>query len=119
MMNNAPHDKTERIGPYSFTQPTSGQRLTADTVYLVDFILPLKPDDIVIDLGAGAGVIPLMLAARSPSVRITGVEIDPQASALALKNVATNGLEDRITIINKDLMETVNAFEQGSFRIVV
>jgi len=118
-MNKNKNEKTESIGPYSFTQPISGQRLTTDTVCLVDFILPLRPDDTIIDLGTGAGVIPLMLAARSASIRVVGVEIDPQASALAAKNVAANNLEDRITIINKDIRETVNAFAQGSFSVVV
>lgn len=108
----------EHIGPYSFTQPTCGQRITTDTLCLLDFMLPLGHDETVIDLGTGAGVIPLMLAAKSPAIRIVGVEIDPQASALAEKNVAANNLENRITIINKDLREAANTFAQGSFSIV-
>lgn len=109
----------EQVGPYSFTQPTSGQRLTADTLHLLDFMPPLDNDETVIDLGTGAGLILLMLAWKSPACRVTGVEIDPQAYALALENVAANNLNDRITIINKDLRETVNDYAQGSFGIVV
>lgn len=109
---------TEELGPYSFTQPTSGQRITTDSLCLLDFILPLGQDDTVIDLGAGAGLIPLMLAWRTPATRIVGIEIDPQACAIATKNVAANSLEKRITIINDDLREAVNIFAEGSFRIV-
>ncbi|MBI5885790.1 MAG: methyltransferase [Deltaproteobacteria bacterium] len=112
-------NKTERIGPYSFTQPENGQRLTSDTVCLVNFIAPLKPNDTVIDLGAGAGVIPIMLAATAPSVSITGVEIDAEAAENARDNVKANGLEERITIINKDLREMIRMFEEGSFSVVV
>lgn len=110
----------EHIGPYSFTQPINGQRITTDTLCLLDFMLPLvKPEDTVIDLGTGAGVMPLMLAARTASKHIVGIEIDSQASALAAKSVATNKLEEIITIINADFRKAVDTFDEGSFSVVV
>ena len=104
---------TEQLGPYSFTQPDSGQRLTTDTLCLIDFMLPLSDDDIIIDLGTGAGVIPMMLAWKSPVAQIVGVEIDEQAAALAQKNIEANNLEKRITIINNDLRDTRGLFSDG------
>lgn len=118
-MNAKTDNITEQLGPYTFTQPISGQKVTTDTLCLLDFMLPLGHDDTVIDLGAGAGLIPIFLAWKTPAIRIVGIEIDPQASALAAKNVAANNLDSRITIINEDLRETVNTFAEGSFRVIV
>jgi tRNA1(Val) A37 N6-methylase TrmN6 len=94
----------EPLGPFSLIQKKKGFsfRVTGDTLELVDFVLPLTSEKTVIDLGTGTGVIPLLLAWKSPVERIVGVEIDKDSAALAEKNVRMNGLTSRVTIIEKD-----------------
>jgi len=58
----------------------------------------------ILDLCAGNGVVPLLLATRTAAA-IDGVEIQPRLADMARRSVALNGLEDRITIIEADLRE--------------
>ncbi len=70
------------------------------------------------DLGAGSGVLSLILAARSPSVRVALVELDADATALARCNVARNGLGDRLEVLHRDLRALREA-EVGRFQLIV
>jgi tRNA1Val (adenine37-N6)-methyltransferase len=93
----------EPLGPFSLIQKKKGFsfRVTGDTFELVDFVLPLSKktgEKTVIDLGTGTGVIPLLLAWKSPVEKIVGVEIDKDTAALAEKNIRMNGLTSRVTI---------------------
>ncbi|MDB5443959.1 MAG: methyltransferase, partial [Phenylobacterium sp.] len=51
----------------------------------------------------GAGAALLAAAVRRPGARFTGVERDPKAAALALENVARNGLSGRVEILQGDV----------------
>ncbi|MBI5902174.1 MAG: methyltransferase [Deltaproteobacteria bacterium] len=120
---NDPHSPpvapVEKIGRYSLIQSGSGQKLTEDTLLLADFILPLKKDDIVADLGAGPGALALILASRSPVKRIVCVEVQRPLCGLALENVAINGLTDRVEVIEKDFRELPAIYPEGSFSLIV
>ena len=59
-----------------------------------------RPDP---DLGSGCGTLGLLLCAKDPGCRVTGLEIDGKAHAAALENIARNGLEDRLTSLLTDL----------------
>ncbi len=59
----------------------------------------------ILDIGAGTGLIGLMLAQRFPESRITGVEIDPEASLQAKENVTGSEFSDRVSIINTPIQE--------------
>jgi 16S rRNA G1207 methylase RsmC len=49
----------------------------------------------VLDLGCGYGVIGLAIAAASPGVTVTGVDVNERALLLANENAAALGLADR------------------------
>ncbi|MBI5235555.1 MAG: methyltransferase domain-containing protein [Deltaproteobacteria bacterium] len=106
------------LGRYSFQQGKRGLRLTTDTVLLARFARREWAAPII-DLGCGYGPIPLLLADAFGDCPITGVEIAPEAAAVAVKNVEMNGLQDRITILNADIRELPGVFPRGSFPIVV
>ena len=89
-----------------------------DSVLLADFV-ELRQGDTVVDLGTGSGVIPLLLAYKNPGIKVTGVEIQTEAAALAKRNVEFNTLEDQIEIINADLCQLDSRLEAGSFEVVV
>ncbi|MBI5971235.1 MAG: methyltransferase [Deltaproteobacteria bacterium] len=109
----------EYIGPYRYMHGTTGQRMTSDTLRLSEFVLPLKQNDSVIDLGTGAGVLPLIFAARSGCANIKGVEVMDGASQTARQNVAANGLTGRIAILKMDLRKLPEVYGEGSFSVVV
>jgi SAM-dependent methyltransferase len=60
----------------------------------------VRPGDVVLDLGAGTGVL-AMLAARAGAARVHAVESMPVAQ-LARRIVAANGLADRVTVHHGD-----------------
>ncbi len=109
----------ERIGPYVFLQDGTGQKLTGDTVLLSEFIPPVKSENSVIELGAGAGALLLLLAWKTEASRMVGVEIDAKASLLAQRNMAQNGLSTRVEVINADYRTLPGMFGEGAFDVVV
>ena len=58
----------------------------------------------VLDVGCGSGILAIGAALLGAS-EVTGVEIDPDAVAVAKENVEKNGLADRIRVLQGDLTE--------------
>ena len=108
----------ERVGPYRFIQGEA-QRVTTDSLLLADFVLPLMEGESVVDLGTGAGIIPVVLAWKTCAGRIVGVEVDGAAAETARKNVEGNALSGRITVLEGDYRGLFKKFPEGSFSVVV
>ncbi|MFP5325744.1 MAG: 50S ribosomal protein L3 N(5)-glutamine methyltransferase [Gammaproteobacteria bacterium] len=63
----------------------------------------LSPDTRhVLDLCTGNGSLAVLAAMAWPEIRVTGADISPDALAVAHKNVALHGLQDRITLLESD-----------------
>ena len=56
----------------------------------------------ILDVGAGCGILSLMMAQRFPEAEITGVEIDAEAACQARENAAASEWAGRIGIENCD-----------------
>ena len=61
----------------------------------------------VVDVGTGTGAIALALATRLPDATVTAIDVSPGALALAAENAAANGLEDRVELLEGDLLAPV------------
>lgn len=61
----------------------------------------------ILELCTGSGCLPIMLADAFENAHVDTVDISKDALAVAAKNVATYGLEDRITLIASDLYSNV------------
>jgi tRNA1Val (adenine37-N6)-methyltransferase len=97
-----------RRGELMLEQPRSGYRFTIDPVLLADFagrFLPAAPSRLV-DLGAGVGVVGLLLARRWPATSVLLVELQPELAELAEANVRRNQLDDRVEVRCLDLRES-------------
>jgi tRNA1Val (adenine37-N6)-methyltransferase len=90
------------IGGYKMIQPRQGYRFSVDAVLLSHFP-DLKKVKQVVDLGSGNGVIPLILAARSGSIRIIGIEIQEIMVKRARRSLEYNRLQEQVEIIQGDL----------------
>ena len=75
-------------------QPKSGFRAGHDTVLLAAAV-PATETEKVLELGAGAGIASLCLAARL-ACRIVGIEIDADLVALANGNAVLNTMAERV-----------------------
>ena len=60
--------------------------------------------DVVYDLGAGDGKIPIA-AARDFKARAVGIEYNPEMAALAERNAQRAGVADRVKIVTGDIFE--------------
>ena len=79
----------------------------------------LRRGERVCDLGAGTGLLGLLLLAREPDLQVTNVELQAAAVALAEQNTALNGLPERVSNLRADLREPGQLPKAGSFDLVV
>jgi len=97
-------------GALHLLQPRHGARAGTDAVMLAASVSEATDQQAhVLDAGCGVGAVALCLAWRLPRVRVTGVEIDSALCGLARRNIARNGLDGRVTVINGDV---TGAFSQ-------
>jgi len=99
-------------------QPGDGYRFSLDPLLLCDFA-GVCAGDRVIDLGAGCGIIPLILARMATDAAFVGVEFQEEMAGLAARNVALNLLRDRVEIICDDVIALRKRFPVSSFDLVV
>lgn len=89
-------------GKLRIIQSRQGYRFSVDALLLAEFVL-IKDEGLVIDLGAGSGIISLFLATKRKVGFIVGIEFQKELASQAQRNVALNELERKIAIIQGDL----------------
>ena len=100
-MNDTTEDRV-LDGRISLRQPARGYRAGLDAALLAA-ACDAGPGQRVIEAGCGAGGALLAAAARRPEARFVGIERDPAALALALGNIAANGMEGRVEAVAGDV----------------
>lgn len=98
-------------------QDKNGFCFGIDAVLLANFP-SIKKDSIVVDLGTGTGIIPILLAGKSRAKKIYGIEIQDEVADMAKRSVILNNLEDRIQIINMDLKSITDKIDKNSVDVV-
>lgn len=93
-------------------------RLSTDSVLLADFVNTAGAKR-GIDLGCASGAIALLLLWRAQGLHMTGLELLPQAAALAEENMRQNSLEERSRVIAGDIRAHRELFRPGSFDLAV
>ncbi|MDF2586747.1 MAG: Methyltransferase type 11 [Anaerocolumna sp.] len=88
-----------------------------DAVLLSGFA-KVKKAELVLDLGTGTGIIPILLEAKTEGLHFTGLEIQEESADMARRSVAMNKLEDKIEIILGDIKEASKLFGAASFDVV-
>ena len=73
-----------------FYQPDSGYRYNSDSLFLYDFISSFNPRGRMLDVGAGSGVVGLLVARDHPRVELSAVEKQDVFTFLAAKNAEVN-----------------------------
>ncbi|MGY6248492.1 tRNA1(Val) (adenine(37)-N6)-methyltransferase [Bosea thiooxidans] len=83
-------------------QPLKGHRAGSDAILLAA-ALPALGGGHLLDIGAGVGTVGLAAALAAPQLRVTLLERDTQLAALAAKNAALNGMEERVQVVAADI----------------
>lgn len=78
-----------------------------DSVILADFAAKRckKKPDIIVDLGTGTGVIPLILWHKTETSLIYGIDVQEEACEKAMRNAALNHAEDRVLFFQGDVKD--------------
>ncbi|MDV2984747.1 UNVERIFIED_CONTAM: methyltransferase [Methylobacteriaceae bacterium AG10] len=91
-------------GSLKLRQPPRGaHRAGTDAVLLARLLVP-EPGSTLYDLGAATGAVGLAAARLSEVDRVVLVERDPDLIALARENASANGLDDRVAVIEADIL---------------
>ncbi|MBI4697657.1 MAG: methyltransferase, partial [Nitrospirae bacterium] len=104
----------DSIKDVQIRQPKKGYRFSVDALLLEDFIAA-KHLNYGIELGAGSGIISILLAKRLKKARIVSVELQKSLAGCARENVILNRLDDRIEIVNDDIKHLKKIYAANKF----
>ena len=105
-------------GRLKVLQKAKGYRFSLDALLLAHFVW-LQPGEQVLEMGAGSGVVSLILADRWKEVTILGIDIQEEAVARAKRSVVINALAAQVTLRRIDVRKVGAALAPGSFAVVV
>ncbi len=109
-------DELQRNG-YRIIQNPAQFCFGMDAVLLSCFA-QAKRGDLVLDLGTGTGIIPILMEARTEAGHLTGLEIQPESADMARRSVGLNGLSEKIDIVTGDIREAGELFRAASFDVI-
>lgn len=100
-------------------QPRQGYRYSLDPLLLSRFCSGVPQDGAIIDLGAGCGIISLVLARLNPTASVVAVENNPAMAALVERNILHNGLSGRVSSLCDDVVHLRASHPDSRFDLVV
>lgn len=90
---------------------------TSDSVILANF-LKANPNDFVVEIGTGSGVISILAQAKNNIKKITAFEIQREMAELAEKNVKLNNLAEKIEVVCDDAKNFEKHFQKCRANVV-
>ncbi len=116
--------ENERIDDLEFNnlkiiQNKNGFCFGIDAVLLSDFAKSIKEGSNVIDLGTGTGIVSILLSKKTNLNKIIGVEVQKEVYDMASRSVKLNDLENKIEIINENILNLGSIFKKNSFDAIV
>ncbi len=105
-------------GQLKILQKKKGYRYTIDSILLAHFVEP-REEERLLELGAGSGVIGLVLAFCCPTLHVTGIEIQEDLAGMAGRSVLLNRLDGRVEILAGDARRAVDFLRTRSFDVAV
>lgn len=100
-------------------QPRQGYRYSLDALLLARFCPLLKPGGSIVDLGAGCGVIGLVLARVNPDASVVAVEKNPAMAGIVERNIQHNDLAARVSVQAEDILQLRKTHPDSTFDLVV
>ena len=93
-----------RFKEFSIQQDVNTHKVGTDAMLLGAYI-DTSRQSLALDIGAGTGVLSLMLAQRNPTIQITCIEIDEKSSEECSTNIKESPWSNRIQLINNDFID--------------
>ena len=113
----------ERIDDLEFNglkiiQNKNGFCFGIDSILLTDFSKTIKANSKVMDLGTGTGIIPILLSVKTKNTNFIGVEIQTEVAKMAKKSVELNNLENRVEILNMNILHLKEKYKKGCMDVI-
>src|SRR5713226_8903976 len=105
-------------GRLTLIQPKHGYRFSVEAILLGRFVRA-NTRERVLELGAGCGVISIMVASIYRAREVVAVEIQPDLAEMIARNAAVNGLGSVRAICGDLRRRKIAGLEPASFDIVV
>lgn len=90
-----------------------------DSVLLSDFAKEIPSNAKVLDLGTGTGILGILLCGKTKLSKIYGIDIQEEVCDMASRSIKLNNLEDKFEIINKNIKDLKDIFEENTFDAIV
>jgi len=103
-------------GRLRLIQSRNGYRFSIDAIFLSDFVT-VRDEDVVVDLGTGCGIMPLILLTKRTINIVFGLEIQEELAVQAARNARLNGFEARMKVVLGDLKRL--PLQAGSADVVI
>ncbi len=84
-------------------QDACAMKVTTDACILGAYIKVQNNEERILDIGAGTGLLALMLAQATNNVFIDAIEINPDAARQAAENILGSPWSERIKVLNCDI----------------
>ncbi|MBF0457011.1 MAG: tRNA1(Val) (adenine(37)-N6)-methyltransferase [Nitrospirae bacterium] len=99
-------------------QRQKGYRFSIDAILLANFVNPKNPRHII-DFGAGAGIVGILLAKKYPAAFVHLVELQRGLYELSNKNVELNNITDRLKTHHLDIKDIYDTISSNTFDLAV
>lgn len=93
-------------------------KFSLDSILLANFVNINPSYKNILDIGTGNAPILLVLSQKT-TANLTGIEIQKESYDLAVETIKLNKLEDKITLINKDVKDYYRESESDLYDLVV
>jgi tRNA1Val (adenine37-N6)-methyltransferase len=120
MTSNSSNETRDTIldGSITLIQPKHGYRFSIEAILLARFAY-LHARDRVLELGAGCGVVSIMMATLYRPREVVAIEIQRPLAEMISRSAAINGLKC-VNAVNADLRQKkITGVEPASFDLVV
>ncbi len=99
-------------------QNRKGYRFSVDALLLYSFV-NVKNAGNIIDLGAGSGVIGLLLAKKYTGAKVLLLELQESLFRLAERNIGINNLQENVHAILSDIKDVRQVVAPQSYDVIV
>ena len=106
------------INGLKIIQKDDNFRYGTDAVLLYKFA-EIKDGDLVLDVGTGTGILPILLSSKCESARFVGIDVQEEMIEMAGRSADLNNLQNRITFKTLDVNDLEKEFEKRTFDVIV
>ena len=117
MINNRERTDDLCLDGLKIIQKTEGYGFTSDSVLIANFVKTKKKDKCV-EIGAGSGIISILVNYKEKPEKIFAFEIQKEVASLAQRNIELNNMQAKIQIICDKIQNYKAYLEDGSIDVV-